>query len=193
MTSCSLRTWHQSGFGAFKTTYLTSERKLTETIFWHLCTCSAAALLFDLFAKHPTCCCGPPLWGLGDVRRPGFVGHSDDSKHLAVRLLSAHQNKHRRFCSSTPPPHPQHSPSSSDWVWLNDKTLRMHRTLPSLIQAMLGSKVELGDHSPLLSRQHCSRECGCFPSLDSCFSTSFFSFPSILLATLFRQAGLFPL
>lgn len=52
---------------------------------------------FDLLPEHPTCCHGPLLWSLGDVRQSEFVGHSDDSKHLAARLVPAHQNKHRRF------------------------------------------------------------------------------------------------
>lgn len=81
---------------------LQSQRKFSEAVSWHLCTCSAAALPSDLFAEHPTCCCGSLLWSLGDVRRPEFVGHSDDSKHLAARLLCAHQNKHRRVSSSPP-------------------------------------------------------------------------------------------
>lgn len=62
----------------------------------------AAALPFDLFTEHPTFCCRLPLWCLGDVWQPEFIGHSDDSTHLAASLLSAHQNKHRRFCSCPP-------------------------------------------------------------------------------------------
>lgn len=101
---------------------------------------------------HPTCCCGPPLWSLGDVRRPEFVGHGDDSKHLAARLLSAHQNKHRRVSSRPPTASPVQL-----WPNLRDYTAKMHRILPALIKIMSGSKVELGDHSQLLSQRHGSR------------------------------------
>lgn len=73
-----------------------SKWKLAEGISWHLYTCWAASLPFDLLTDHPTCCCSPLLWSLGDVRWPEFVGHSDDSDHLAVKWLSAHQNKHRK-------------------------------------------------------------------------------------------------
>lgn len=94
-------------------------RKLSEAISWHLCICSAAALPSDLFTKHPTCSRGPLLWSLGDVRRPEFVGHSDDSKHLAARLLSAHQNKHRRFLLQ--PSHNTPCPALTESQRLNAK------------------------------------------------------------------------
>lgn len=58
----------------------------------HMFHCSPA--LWPL-TEHHTCC--PLLWSPGDVRRPEFKSHSDDSEHLAARLLSGHQNKHRRF------------------------------------------------------------------------------------------------
>lgn len=43
---------------------------------------SSMALLFDLFTKHPTCCCGPGLWSQSDVQHSEFVGQSDDSNTL---------------------------------------------------------------------------------------------------------------
>lgn len=88
-----------------------------------------SSLPFDL-AKHPTCCHGAPLRSLGDVRRPGFVGHGDDSERRAVRLLSAHQNKHRKVCCGPPTAPPvQHRPT------LAERALETHRSLPSLIQS----------------------------------------------------------
>lgn len=88
-----------------------------------------SSLPFDL-AKHPTCCHGVALRSLGGVRRPGFVGHGDDSERRAVRLLSAHQNKHRKVCCGPPTAPPvQHRPT------LAERTLETHRSPPSLIQS----------------------------------------------------------
>lgn len=89
---------------------------------WHLCSCSAAALIYDPVTVHPTCCCGPQLWSLGDVRQPEFVGHADDSEHLAARLLSAHQNKHRRALHQ--PSHSTPCPALTEAQRLNTKDTR---------------------------------------------------------------------
>lgn len=79
----------------------------------HMFSSSSPALC--PLTERPTCCYCSLLWSLGDVRRPEFVGHSDDSEHLAARLLSAHQNKHRRVHSSPPTKSPVHL-----WLRLRD-------------------------------------------------------------------------